>query len=423
MTNNFRQKIAYLVNRYPKVSHSFIRREINGLEDCGLTITRFSLRNCEEELVDSADRAELERTRAVLAGGISGLWRGMWQTVVANPWRLLQALALATKIGWRSDRGIWRHLAYLAEACVLRGWLVEENITHLHAHFGTNSAAVALLCRCLGGPPYSFTIHGPEEFDKASLLALDRKTAGAAFVAVVSSFGRSQLMRWTASEHWSRIKVIHCGLDAEFLNQPPTTLPDIPRLVCVGRLCEQKGQLLLVEAVAQLVAAQVPVELVLVGDGPLRAEIEAIIARDNLQDHITITGWASGAEVRRQLQHARALVLPSFAEGLPVVIMEAMALGRPVISTYVAGIPELVEPGSNGWLVPAGSVIDLVQAMREALEASCEHLSTLGGMGASRVADRHNAVTEAKKLQELFAVSSKVDHEIQDIADSGVGST
>jgi glycosyltransferase involved in cell wall biosynthesis len=160
--------------------------------------------------------------------------------------------------------------------------------------------------------------------------------------------------------------------------------------------------MLLLEAVRQLATEGLHFKLVLVGDGPLRENIEAEIARFDLQDYIEITGWASSTEVRQQILASRALVLPSFAEGLPVVIMEALALGRPVISTYVAGIPELVEPGICGWLVPAGSLEPLTAAMKSALTSPVEKLETMGQVGAQSVASQHNALTEAKKLAALF---------------------
>lgn len=220
----------------------------------------------------------------------------------------------------------------------------------MHAHFGTNSTEVVMLANVLGGPAYSFTVHGPEEFDKPQFLHMGEKVRRAAFVAAVSSYGRSQLYRWVAHEHWGKVKVVHCGLERGFHDVAPVNVPCAPRLVCVGRLCEQKGQLLLLEAAHRLAAQSIDFELVLAGDGEMREEIGALIARHGLQAQVRITGWISSAQVREEILAARALVLPSFAEGLPVVIMEAMALRRPVLTTYVAGIPELVRPGENGWL-------------------------------------------------------------------------
>jgi colanic acid/amylovoran biosynthesis glycosyltransferase len=394
--------IAYLVNQYPKVSHSFIRREIAGVEACGIQVARFSIRSCGSELVDEVDKQELEKTRVVLEIGKVGLLLALLRVMITRPVRFMRALWLMFQVGWHSERGILRHLAYLAEACVLLGWFSSLGIAHVHAHFGTNSTTVAMLCRVLGGPPYSFTVHGPEEFDKAKAIALEEKINRAAFVVAISSFGKSQLYRWCDRQQWSKIHEIHCGVDELFLTHPPTAIPDQPRLVCIGRLCEQKGHLLLVEAASQLAAKGLLFSIILVGDGPLRLEIETLIAQLGLQDRIKITGWASNTEVQQQILDSRALVLPSFAEGLPVVVMEALALSRPVISTYVAGIPELVESGSCGWLVPPGSVEALTEAMDAALQQPVAKLEHMGKVGAFRVVQRHNAAIEARKLAALF---------------------
>ncbi|NJM59610.1 MAG: glycosyltransferase family 4 protein [Oscillatoriales cyanobacterium RU_3_3] len=394
--------IAYLVNQYPKVSHSFVRREILAVEACGLKVARFSIRSCEAELVDKGDKQEQELTQVILGVGVKGLALALFRAALAQPAKFLEALRLTFQVGWHSERGIILHLAYLAEACVLLNWFAEQEITHVHAHFGTNSTTVAMLCRVLGGPTYSFTVHGPEEFDKATILSLAEKIQRSTFVAAVSSFGKSQLFRWCDRAFWSKIHVIHCGVDADFLVHPHVPIPAAPRFVCVGRLSEQKGHLLLLEAASKLAASGLDFKLVFVGDGPLRSEIEQQISQLKLQNHIEITGWASGEEVQQQLLASRAMVLPSFAEGLPVVIMEALALNRPVISTYVAGIPELVEPGVCGWLVPPGSAELLAAAMRSALESPLEKLEEMGKAGAERVAQQHNAALEAKKLVALF---------------------
>ncbi|NJS12982.1 MAG: glycosyltransferase family 4 protein [Microcoleus sp. CSU_2_2] len=389
-------RIAYLVNQYPKVSHSFVRREVAAVETCGLKVARFSIRSCESELVDGADKLEQELTKVILGIGIQGLVSSLLRVAITRPVKFLEALRLTFKVGWHSDRGTILHLAYLAEACVVLNWFSEQEIAHVHAHFGTNSTTVAMLCRVLGGPTYSFTVHGPEEFDKATLLALEEKIKRSTFVAAVSSFGKSQIFRWCDRSLWSKIHVIHCGVDAAFLVHPHVPIPAAPRLVCIGRLSEQKGHLLLLEAAHLLAVEGLDFKLVFVGDGPLRSDIEKQIAEYGLQKHIEITGWASSEQVREQLLAARAMVLPSFAEGLPVVIMEALALNRPVISTYVAGIPELVEPGVCGWLVPPGSAETLAIAMGAALQAPLEKLEEMGKAGAERVARQHNIDLEAK---------------------------
>jgi colanic acid/amylovoran biosynthesis glycosyltransferase len=400
-------KVAYLVNQYPHVSHSFIRREIAALETLGATIERFSVRPSPADLVDPADRAERQRTHILLAAGFLGLLGALFWTALTRPLRWLKALRRAVRLGRRSERGVLRHLVYLAEACVLLRRLRGSGAAHLHAHFGTNSAAVALLTRLLGGPPYSFTVHGPEEFDQPDNLSLTEKIENAAFVVAVSSFGRSQLFRWCAAEHWPRIHVVRCGVDAAFLSGGPQPVPDTSRLVCVGRLSEQKGQLLLLEALGRLAAEGAPLDMVLAGDGPMRGVIEQQMRRLALEGRVRITGWLSNDAVRREILAARALVLPSFAEGLPVVLMEALALGRPVVTTYIAGIPELVENGVNGWLIPAGSVDGLAEALREVLRVPVERLEQMGKAGAGRVAAMHDAQGEAVKLAGLFQEAEK----------------
>jgi len=180
---------------------------------------------------------------------------------------------------------------------------------------------------------------------------------------------------------------VRCGVDAQFHDVVPTPPAAEPRLVCIARLHEQKGLPMLVDAAARLKAEGLDFRVDVIGDGPLRGELEAKIAALELTDFVRLVGWKSGAEVREALVRSRAMVLPSFAEGLPVVIMEALSLHRPVVSTYVAGIPELVEDGIDGWLVPAGAIEPLVQAMREALQASVGELALMGAEGARRVAD------------------------------------
>jgi colanic acid/amylovoran biosynthesis glycosyltransferase len=394
-------RVAYLVNQYPKPSHTFIRRELAALERQGLDIQRVSIRRSGETLVDPVDRVEAGRTRVILDLGIRGLMQAMVRSAARTPTRFLRALRLSLSIGLRSERGALRHLAYLGEACILAEWLKRGHCNHLHAHFGTNSAAVAMLAHELGGPPFSFTVHGPEEFDNPRLIGFRDKIERARFVVAVSDFGRSQLYRNCSAAHWPKVQLVHCGLDAEFLQAPATSIPDRPRLVSVGRLEEQKGQVLLIRAAARLLAAGHDFELVLVGDGSLRGTLQAEIEQHGLQDRVRITGWESSERIREEIRAARVLVQPSFAEGLPTVIMEAFALGRPVISTYVGGIPELVD-ADCGWLVPAGSIDGLTAALMQALNAPVARLEAMGRVGRRRVSEQHNADTQAGKLRSVL---------------------
>lgn len=394
-------KIAYLTNQYPKTSHSFIRREIAALEALGFAVDRYSIRSCREPLVHAEDVAEAARTRVILERSAIGVATAIAVAFVTRPLRCARSLGTAVRLGRRSDRGIARHLAYWVEACVLLRWMQARGTEHLHAHFGTNPPVVALLARELGGPTYSFTVHGVDgEFPE--VLSLREKIESARFVVAVSSYGRSQLVRSCPTEQMQKLHLVRCGLDEAFLRAEAAPLPDTSRLVCVARLSKEKGHLVLLDALARLKAEGTPFEVQLVGDGDLRPAIESEIARLGLAPHVHLRGWLDEAELRAEIRAARALVLPSFSEGLPVALMEALALERPVLSTYIAGIPELVVPRENGWLVPAGAVEPLVAALRELLRMPIAELASMGRRGRARVALQHDAAAEAQKLARLF---------------------
>lgn len=399
-------RIAYLINQYPQVSHTFVRNEILELERQGHEIHRFSIGGMRAELKDPADLAERERTTYLLGGGLLPLLAALLRAFLAHPLRCLSALGLALRMGVGAVRPLPYHLIYLAEAALLRRWTAALGIRHIHAHFGTNSAEVAMLARTLGGAPYSFTVHGPEEFDKAGPLKLAEKVRRAAFVVAISSFGRSQLFRHVALADWDKVRIVHCGLRDDYLAAEPAPFPAAPRLICLGRLCEQKGQLVLVEAAALLKARGIAFEIGLIGDGEMRGDLERAVAQAGLGDRIRFMGWCASDAIRAALGGSKGLVLPSFAEGLPVAIMEAMALGRPVISTYIAGIPELIRHGQEGFLVPAGDAGALADAMERLLTLDERAFGAMGEAARRRVGERHAAVTEAAKLGELFQAVS-----------------
>ncbi|MEM7337044.1 MAG: glycosyltransferase family 4 protein [Actinomycetota bacterium] len=393
--------VAYVLNQYPAPSHSFIRREIAALEELGHTVHRYVMRRPSVEVVDPDDRAEQERSHYVLDRSPLALATTGGRVLRRSAGRT-SALRLAGALAARSGR--WgHHLAYLAEAATVAEWADEVGAEHLHAHFGTNSAAVAALAGALSGRPYSFTVHGPEEFDDPVGLGLDLKAADAAFVATISDFGASQMMRWVGHDRWPVIRTVRCGLDQGWLGRPPTPAGDRPVLVNVGRLEEQKGQLLLVEAAARLVEKVPEAQLRIIGDGSLRPALTERITALGLTGNVHLLGWQDSEEVRAQLGAARALVLPSFAEGLPVSIMEAYAAGRPVVSTRIAGIPELVHDGHSGWLVPAGNPTALADAMLVALTTPSSDLDRMGRAGRELVSERHDAVVEASRLGDLIA--------------------
>jgi colanic acid/amylovoran biosynthesis glycosyltransferase len=389
-------KIAYFINQYPKVSHSFIRREILAMERQGFEIQRIALRGWKESLPDAEDRQEQEKTQYVLRTGLRGLLVPLLLGLLRSPLKMYAAFRLAIRVSRQTDGRLLHHLVCVAEASRILIWIARSRACHLHAHFGTNSAEIAMQIRVLGGPTFSFTVHGPDEF--LAPLGLEDKISRSAFVVAISSFGRSQLYLRTSAALWRKIRVVHCALEPSFYSENTSTQISDSRLVCIGRLCEAKGQLLLIDAVARLKQRGVHVDLILAGDGPMRAEIEKRVREFGLQDRVRITGWISSDRVREEILAARAMVLPSFAEGLPVVIMEAFALRRPVITTYVAGIPELVKGGENGWLIPAGSICALTAAMEDCLSRSSDEIQRMGDAGRRIVIERHSIDVEAGKL-------------------------
>ena len=394
-------KVAYLTSQYPKVSHTFIRREIAGVEEAGIEVLRVSVRRSREQFVDWRDRAELEKTRVLLDGGAGGLVPAVASMLLRHPLRTLRALRIAVAMGWRAPQGLARHLAYLAEACLLLRWLREERVDHLHVHFSTNPSDVALLCRELGGPPFSFTAHRIEA-GSPSASSIARKVAAARFVVAICEEGRGRLIASSRPEDAGKIQLVRCGVDAHFLGTEASGVPESRRLVCVARLSPEKGVFVLLRAAQILARQDVPFELSLLGDGPDRPELEREAERLGLGGRVRFEGWASRDTVAERIRGSRALVLPSFGEGLPVVIMEALAMRRPVIATRVNGVPELVAHGHCGWLVTPGSDVELAEAMRDALTRAPAELDAMGSRGAERVATMHNPVEQVRAIAQLL---------------------
>ena len=391
--------IAYLLNTYPLTSTTFIRREIEALERGGLTVRRYALRWRDGDLVDPADMAEKPRTRYILDGNLAGLLAALLGEIVANPAGLARALPPWFSLLRAARGGVVRHVAYLLEAIYFRRRAKADGVSHVHVHFMTNAAAVAMLARIMGGPSYSITCHGPDELTDAPLLDFPAKIGHAAFIAAITHFCKSQLVRFSSIGAAKKIHIVHCALNmADFEASPP---PDNRTFVCVGRLCPQKGQAQIPAAVAALRDEFPDLKVLLIGDGESRPDVEAEIERCGVGGAVRILGWKANPEVRAAMKDARALLLPSYAEGLPVVIMEALALGRPVISTYIAGIPELLDEGC-GWIVPAGSETALVEAMRAALAETPAALAAKGAEGRRRIDEAHDVDVEAAKLKALF---------------------
>lgn len=392
--------IAYLINSYPMTSTTFVRREIEALEGLGLPIKRFAVRTWAEGLVDPRDVAEQQRTQYLLTGNVGGLVVAVLKEILLNTRGFWRSLGLWRQLLRNSNGEFVRHVAYLMQAACFRQLTAANRIDHVHAHFSTNATSVAMLSHVMGGPSFSFTVHGPDEFVEPRQLSLDLKIKHAAFVVAISKFCRQQLLPFTPPDQQEKVQVIRCGLALEEF-EVSNNFADDQTLVCVGRLCPQKGQVLIPKAVAALRGEFPRLKVILVGDGESRHAIEASIAALHVGDMVVLWGWTANHDVLALLRQARVLLLPSYAEGLPIVIMEAMALGRPVISTRIAGIPELVDDGC-GWLFRAGDEDGLIAAIRAALNSSPSELAQRGKTGRARVERLHDRRALASILYQSF---------------------
>jgi glycosyltransferase involved in cell wall biosynthesis len=302
-------------------------------------------------------------------------------------------------------KGLIWHTAYFLEGAYLADRMLAQGVEHLHNHLGERSATVAMLASVMSGVPYSNAIHGPYIFRAPEEWALGEKIDRSAFTTVITDFTRSQCMIYAPQGAWGKLKMVRCAADDAFLNEEPPELPDNNRFFWVGRICAEKGVEVLVSAAQVLAEEGRQFEIVLGGDGEMRPHIEAMIHNRGLGAHVKLLGWISSDDVKRELEASSAMLAPSFAEGLPVVIMESLAMGRPVISTYIAGIPELVRSRENGWLIPAGSVDALVCAMRELMDTPRERRAAMGLAGRERVKKRHNLENEVATLESLMRAS------------------
>lgn len=393
-------KLAYLTGEYPRASDTFIQREVAALRQLGHQVETCSIRTTgPEHLVGKEQREEHARTFKVLDAAKNPLrlinTQLRW---MRSPRRYFAALALAWRTAPKGIRGRLYNLFYFLEAGVLAAHLQDNHITHLHNHIAKASCTVAMLSEALSGIPYSFTIHGPDIFFEPHHWRIDEKAARARFVACISEFCRSQLMCFAGQTHWDRLHIVHCGIEPERYGK---TWHSGQRLLFVGRLAAVKGVPILFQAMANLKQDMPDLSLTLIGDGPERAFLEDMASTLGLSDRVKFLGYKSQSEVAAALLDTDMFVLPSFAEGVPVVLMEAMASGVPVVATQIAGISELVSHGEAGWLIPPGNVEALSQAIERGFLDPPER-QAMGEEGREIVEKHFNTGKEAAWLSELI---------------------
>ena len=399
---------------HPVTSQTFVRTEILAHEAVGQRVSRFSVRPWDwggATLVDPDDLEEARQTTVLLSGGLAGLLGPAMAEMIRRPFGAFRALVMAMRLVIQGGPKRFYNFVYFIEAAKLCALSRAAGVTHVHCHFSANTASVALLANRMGGPGYSFTVHGPDELPGMRENGIVPKVRHATAVAAITDYCRRTILAATEGEGADKVHIVRCGL--ELGRFQPTPVPeDSKTLVCVGRLCPQKAQTLLVEAAARLKQSHPDLRILLIGDGETRPEVETMLEREGLRDRVVLHGWANGDEVRAAISAARALILPSFAEGLPMVIMEAMALGRPVISTRIAGIPELLDD-TCGWIVDAGDVAALAASIAACLDASGERLTAMGDEGRRRVEQRHDQAKNARSLRRHIGFESDADSQFE----------
>ncbi|MGR3635980.1 MAG: glycosyltransferase family 4 protein [Shimia sp.] len=394
--------IAYLTGEYPRATDTFIQREVAALRDQGIDVHTCSIRRTgTEHLVGEEQRSEAANTFYVLAAAKSPitLIAAQFAALTRRPGGYFRALFLALKTAPPGLRGVLFQLFYFAEAAVLAQHLRKKGVRHLHNHIAKSSCTVAMLMSEMSGIPYSFTLHGPDIFFAPDHWRLDEKIARSKFVACISHFCRSQAMALSDPKHWHKLHIIHCGVDPSlYADTPP---PSGHHLLFVGRLAPVKGLPILLRALTPLIKDFADLKLTVIGDGPGRKALEHQAQTTGIDDHVDFVGYKNQTEVAEALAQTDLFVLPSFAEGLPVVLMEAMAAARPVVTTQIAGVPELVDHGTSGLLVPPGDTHALTRAIASIL-ADPKRAAEMGAHGRERVEVAFTVATEATRLAQLF---------------------
>lgn len=402
--------IAYFTSAYPRATDTFIQREVIGLRNAGIDVITSALRQPEgANNVSPLILNERKQTTYFLPANPVKLLKLNLRYMVSSASTYLKTLKLAFKTRRPGVKGTLYQLFYFQEALLLASYLEENKVEHLHNHFGDSSGMVTMLASQLSGVGYSITFHGPHIFFEPTLLALREKVKYAKFIVCISNYCKSQMMLFSDTEDWHKLQIVHCGIDINSytISQQPEKQADKPvKLLYVGRLAAEKGVPVLLRSLIALKREGHEFHLTLLGDGPERAALEAEVEAQGLEQMVHFGGFASQETVRSTLQASDVFILPSFAEGVPVSLMEAMACGVPVIGTNVGGVTELIEHGVSGLVVAPSDEVALKNAIFSYLSNPALRESVK--QAARKVVEsQFNLELEVNKLEQLITTYQK----------------
>lgn len=399
-----KRKIAYLVSQYPAISHTFILREVLQLRGLGWNLEIASINDPDRPDNDLTQEERREKTQTfyVKQAGFLGAFSACFRAIFTHPLGFLNGLGCVMKLAkWDIARFCY-HLFYFAEALLVGSWMERKGISHLHVHFANPASTVGLIASKIYPITFSLTVHGPDEFYDVPGNSLKEKILGASFVCCISNYAKSQLMRLSDPVHWGKLEVSPLGVDPEvFAPADSQKGSEDHSLLCIGRLAPSKGQHILIDAISLLVGRGYKVSLELIGDGPDRKSLEKAVQDKGVADSIRFHGAVNQDGIKQYLTKAEVFVLPSFAEGVPVVLMEAMSMGIPCVSTAINGIPELIQTDVEGLLVPPADAEQLARAISALIEDSALR-ERLGRAGRQKILEKYCISTNMNGLDQIF---------------------